>query len=686
MVVNPEQDGAPAFDRRQRNAPGIAVGARRDRTARPRSRSRRVVRPLRPRARACCRGSCARSQATSPTSAMISISRRPCSQSAETTRLAERELHAIATIKREYLVMYARTDDGETTKVTAFDAPVGSVEPVDDATLEQMLRVARSSPASCTALRRTLPRGSRRLVPRVRTATARSRTDRRGRRRYGGRARRGSSVEHGTARIAVLDGPPAGPRPSAMRGSHGTRARFPCSRRSDQARHRVGIHGDGERVFAIESVSPSDRGRDRRAARRRPRFTVDLARRVLDRSRFRRRSRRSFGASSSVAHWCSCCCCPRRRTCCQHVSRADTARARAPRGSPRAPDREGREDPRSHSERSAGAVRGSPDHRRQSLARRASRDATWLAGRSTRLSTTGAARMIALVASLVERASTPTSHSRCPRELTLLGHEALLSIHAVPLERSVGDVSVLLVFDDLTELRRIEERLLHSEKLVTAGQLAAGIAHEIGTPLNVARGRVELSLVAPRQRSTREADNQRVVIDQIDRVTRLHPAAPRLRSPRADVVQEVDLARDAPCRRRAAGCAGRASARSRSSSRSVAHPARCAPIQTRCSRSSSTSCSTRSTPARAAAHVGCVRAQRGEVVVARGRRRRSRHSARAPEQVFDPFFTTKKRGQGTGLGLWVVAQLVRAQAAEIELESSRRAGHDGARSPGRCAA
>jgi signal transduction histidine kinase len=38
-------------------------------------------------------------------------------------------------------------------------------------------------------------------------------------------------------------------------------------------------------------------------------------------------------------------------------------------------------------------------------------------------------------------------------------------------------------------------------------------------------------------------------------------------------------------------------------------------------------------------------------------------------QVFDPFFTTKKRGQGTGLGLWVVAQLVRAQSAQIDLDS-----------------
>jgi signal transduction histidine kinase len=39
-------------------------------------------------------------------------------------------------------------------------------------------------------------------------------------------------------------------------------------------------------------------------------------------------------------------------------------------------------------------------------------------------------------------------------------------------------------------------------------------------------------------------------------------------------------------------------------------------------------------------------------------------------QIFDPFFTTKKRGQGTGLGLWVVAQLLRSQSAEIAIDST----------------
>jgi two-component system cell cycle sensor histidine kinase/response regulator CckA len=39
-------------------------------------------------------------------------------------------------------------------------------------------------------------------------------------------------------------------------------------------------------------------------------------------------------------------------------------------------------------------------------------------------------------------------------------------------------------------------------------------------------------------------------------------------------------------------------------------------------------------------------------------------------RVFEPFFTTKKPGQGTGLGMTIVAEIVRHQGGDIEIESS----------------
>ena len=46
-----------------------------------------------------------------------------------------------------------------------------------------------------------------------------------------------------------------------------------------------------------------------------------------------------------------------------------------------------------------------------------------------------------------------------------------------------GDKSQVILLEDQTETRLLEEQLLHSERLASIGQLAAGVAHEIGNPI-----------------------------------------------------------------------------------------------------------------------------------------------------------------------------------------------------------
>lgn len=74
------------------------------------------------------------------------------------------------------------------------------------------------------------------------------------------------------------------------------------------------------------------------------------------------------------------------------------------------------------------------------------------------------------------------------RDITMLGKEGqqiFVSYTAFRLEdvhKQTRGISI--VFRDLTELKSLREQLIHSEKLVVMGQLAAGVAHEINNPIN----------------------------------------------------------------------------------------------------------------------------------------------------------------------------------------------------------
>src|SRR5206468_7922792 len=64
--------------------------------------------------------------------------------------------------------------------------------------------------------------------------------------------------------------------------------------------------------------------------------------------------------------------------------------------------------------------------------------------------------------------------------------ESTLNIAIAPLvSRNMEQIGRLIIFDDVTDRAELERRLVQADKLSSIGLLAAGVAHEVNTPLAV---------------------------------------------------------------------------------------------------------------------------------------------------------------------------------------------------------
>lgn len=73
------------------------------------------------------------------------------------------------------------------------------------------------------------------------------------------------------------------------------------------------------------------------------------------------------------------------------------------------------------------------------------------------------------------------------------GPKIPVGVSLTPLRDGVGrPIGLVVVFQDLTDRRRIEEQLRQADRLAAAGHLAAGIAHEIRNPLAAISGCIEV--------------------------------------------------------------------------------------------------------------------------------------------------------------------------------------------------
>ncbi len=222
------------------------------------------------------------------------------------------------------------------------------------------------------------------------------------------------------------------------------------------------------------------------------------------------------------------------------------------------------------------------------------------------------------------------------------------------------------------QLADVNAQLLHAEKLATVGGVSAGIAHEVGTPLGVIRGRAEYVLRKLGEDHP-QAPSLHTIVEQIDRVTRIIRELLDYSQPRPTSGKATDLAEVVEktvgflaMEFEKAGVAV-----------DIALDDNLPPLQADPDHLQQVLVNLLVNARDACGPDHRVRIL-GSAVDRGIRIEVTDDGPGIPEsyvnQIFDPFFTTKKRGHGTGLGLAVVSQIIRSHGGDVEIESMEGKG------------
>ncbi len=93
----------------------------------------------------------------------------------------------------------------------------------------------------------------------------------------------------------------------------------------------------------------------------------------------------------------------------------------------------------------------------------------------------------------------------------------------------------------IEDARQVQGRLIQAEKHAAIGRLAAGLAHEIGTPLNIISGRAELMLEEMGGADPRARQAVKTITGQIERISSLVRQLLDFAREHSPVQEEVDL-------------------------------------------------------------------------------------------------------------------------------------------------
>lgn len=125
------------------------------------------------------------------------------------------------------------------------------------------------------------------------------------------------------------------------------------------------------------------------------------------------------------------------------------------------------------------------------------------------------------------------------------GEKKLLSFSSSQIKDNDGHViGAVTVFEDVTNERELEERVIRYEKLSVLGEIAAGMAHEIRNPLTTVKGFLQIMQgqikkgIVDREKLT---DYSEIMLEEIDRANRIITEFLLTTKPQAPLVSKLDL-------------------------------------------------------------------------------------------------------------------------------------------------